>query len=321
MDIREQVDRLRAQLRRWDGERRAEARANRLDRLGSSGRVEDGNGRQPEKYEAEDSSGGVGCGVARGGVEQEGWSVIGSGCEALDRLLPLGGFVRGALAEFWGETGGGAATLALVAAREAGRSGRPIVIVDGCRSFYPPAAFGWGIEPRGLLVVRPADARDALWAADQILRCSAVSAAWISIDRLDSRSFRRLQLAAESSGTPGFLVRCSNRDPPSVDGASGGSPRAARRDEPSWADVRLRIVPIASDQSAMILSPVRRFEVQLARCRHGRAGGKVVLELDEVTGDLREVNRHATLPLSMVPALADPAPSRGGDDSDRAIAR
>lgn len=147
------------------------------------------------------------------------------GAAVIDRLLPGGGLRHGMLVEWLAERpGGGAGTLGLLAAREACRAGGILVVVDRARMFYPPAAAGWGVDPARLIVVRPRNARDEIWAAIQALRSPVVAALWTMVDRLDSRNFRRLQLAAETGGTLGVLVR----------GASA-------RGQPSWADVRLGV--------------------------------------------------------------------------------
>ena len=166
--------------------------------------------------------------------------------------------------------GCGAATLGLLAAREACRAGGMLVVLDRARAFYPPAAVGWGVDPARLIVVRPRTARDEIWAAVQSLRSPVVAAVWTMIDRLDSRNFRRLQLAAEAGGTLGVLVR----------GASA-------RGQPSWADVRLG----ASRQGAgrqgarrkkdmlhvsLLLAPCHLVQVSLLHVRGGRSGGSVL---------------------------------------------
>ncbi len=185
-----------------------------------------------------------------------------SGCPALDRLLPQGGFRRGALVEWCAAArGGGAGTLALLAAREACRSGGTLLVLDRRRGFYPPAAAVWGLDLGRLLIVRPRDKADELWALDQALRCPAVAAVWAPLREIDGRTFRRLQLAAEQGGGLGLLLR-----------------PAAARDEPSWADVRLLVEPVAGEAA------VRRLRVEVLRCRGSRAGARVELELDEGQG-------------------------------------
>ena len=194
---------------------------------------------------------------------------------ALDGLLGEGGFRRGTLTEWLAdEAGGGATTLGMLLAREACREGGTLVVVDRQRQFYPPAAVRLGIALERLLVVHVDNRADHNWALDQALRCPAVAAvlAWPeSLDgRLDARTFRRLQLAAEQSGTLGLMIR-----PASV------------RHEPSWADVRLLVEP------AIGRGGRRRMRVVLLRCRGGVEGRSVELEFDDETRTL-----HMAAPLA-----------------------
>jgi hypothetical protein len=118
----------------------------------------------------------------------------------------------------------GAATLSLLCAREACRPGGALVVIDRLQTFYPPTAAAWGIDLNRLLIVRPRGMRDALWATLQALRSPAVAAVWAPLEKLDSREFRQLQLAAQAGHTLGLLLR-----------------PAHVRGQPSWADVRLKV--------------------------------------------------------------------------------
>jgi protein ImuA len=200
-----------------------------------------------------------------------------SGCPALDRLLPRGGFRRGSLVEWCAATrGSGAGTLALLVAREACRGGGTLAVLDRRREFYPPAAVPWGLDLGNLLVVRPREKADELWALDQALRCPAVAAVWGAQRELDGRTFRRLQLAAEEGRGLGLLLR-----------------PASARDRPSWADVHLLVQPLAGDGS------LRRLRLEVLRCRGGRAGAHVELELDEAHGTVHEAPRKEKIPVSL----------------------
>jgi hypothetical protein len=200
-------------------------------------------------------------------------AVISCTCAALDRLLPEGGFRRGSLVEWLApEQGCGAQSLALIVAREACREGRALVVFDRAEQFYPPAALRLGLEPANLLVVRPANQADELWALTQVLRCPGVAAAVVQLDRLESHDFRRLQLAAESHGALGLLLRPWNV-----------------RKEPSWAELRLGVEAIPSPESA----DVRRLKIHLLRSRRGAGYGTVEIELHEETHPVHLVARLA----------------------------
>ena len=188
-------------------------------------------------------------------------SPLSTGCDPLDQLLPGRGLHRGTLVEWLASgDGSGAESLALVAAREACREGGALVVFDRARQFYPPGAVRMGIEPDRLIVVQAASQADNLWALDQALRCAGVAAVLAWPEKLDPKTFRRLQLAAEQGGGLGLLVR-----PEEV------------RQEPSWADVRLWVRPLPSGGPGV----GRRLSVQLLRSRQGGDGSVEVEFVDE----------------------------------------
>jgi len=71
---------------------------------------------------------------------------------------------------------------------------------------YPP-----GLPSQNLVHVETRDARDALWAMEEGLRCACLSAVigeiWGDPKVLDFTATRRLAVASERSGTPCWLVR------------------------------------------------------------------------------------------------------------------
>ena len=202
-----------------------------------------------------------------------------SGIEALDRLLPGRGFPRGALVEWLGEPGGGASSLALLAAREACREGGALVAVDRLRRFYPPAAAGLGIDLENLIVVRPQRQADERWAVHQALNCKAVAAVLCWPEKLDDRTFRRWQLAAEQGGALGLLVR----------------PEEAIA-SPAWSEVRLRVRAAPSSLN-------RRLLVEVVGCRGGRGGESVEWELDDAANS-------TTNAVHLASPVADSTPRR-----------
>lgn len=216
------------------------------------------------------------------GVSARGSWVIGSGCAALDRLLPEGGFRRGSLVE-WIEShpGGGAGSLALQIARQACQQQGVLVVMDRWSQVYPPAVAAWGIDLGRVIWVQPRDLQEELWCWDQALRSPAVAAVWGELRQLDSRAFRRLQLAVEGQGSLGLLLR-----------------PAAARNSPSWADLRLGVESCAAVQN-------RRIRVQVLSCRGSAARGQVDLEWEEWSGQLRKAGEAHTG--GLVTGLADPA--------------
>jgi len=194
-----------------------------------------------------------------GAKRPEGGTVVSTGCDDLDRLFPENGIRRGSLIEWHGKgQGSGAGSLALITARQACADGGALVVIDREGTFFPPSALSLGIDRERLVVVRPANARDELWAIDQSLRCEAVSAVWGYVERLAARSFRRLQLSAEAGSGVGLFVR-----------------PLAMLGQPSWSDVRLLVEPLPAGGR----SP--QFRVEIVRCHIGRAGSSAAFEVDE----------------------------------------
>jgi len=199
------------------------------------------------------------------GIRRHGRPVT-TGCSPLDRILPQRGLYQGSLVE-WLVRGDGTAveTLAMLAAREASRERGAVVVIDPNGEFYPPAAVRLGIDPARLIVVRTTGTADNAWALHQVVRCPGTAAvlAWPELYRgkLDSRTLRRLQLAAEQSGAIGLLIR----------------PDRARH-EPSWAGVRLLIEPLP-----LRIRERRRLRIHLLRCRGGTGGRSVDVEIDDET--------------------------------------
>jgi hypothetical protein len=64
-----------------------------------------------------------------------------------------------------------------------------------------------GIELDRLLIVRPASATEALWAAEQALSSGVCGAVFLWLKGTDDRWLRRLKLAAEAGGALGVLFR------------------------------------------------------------------------------------------------------------------
>ena len=84
-----------------------------------------------------------------------------------------------------------------------------MAIVEGGR-IYPPGIGAKGFAPE-LIHVEAKDARAALWAMEEGLRCAALGGVigelWGDPRALDFTATRRLAVAAERSGVPAWLVR------------------------------------------------------------------------------------------------------------------
>ena|SRR5690242_9287527 len=132
-----------------------------------------------------------------------------SGFNALDGVLPGGGWPHAALSEIlFPADGVGEMRLLLPALATLGREGRPVVLVAPPYLPFPAAWIAAGVDLRFLQIVQAGE-HDAMWAAEQCLRSAACAAVLCWPRQADTATLRRLQLAAETGQTIGFLLRPS----------------------------------------------------------------------------------------------------------------
>ena len=223
------------------------------------------------------------------GCQASDQAAISTGCQAMDACLPNNGYTAGSIIEYLRATSGcGAGYLALAAASAALQAAvdKYLVIVDSHQQFYPPALRSHQIALPQVIWVRPENQLDTVWVIDQALRTSSVAAVIADIENLDQREARRLQLAAQHGGGLGLLLR----------GLSA-------RHLPSWAEVQWVVRSMLPTRPAVnqvpettggrpLADPVRSIEVQLARLRAGRAGARLLLDLDTSNGTLHPAQRQ-----------------------------
>ena len=146
--------------------------------------------------------------VWRGGALSCAPPAVPSGFAELDRELPGGGWPVGALTEILADRAGiGELQLVLPALAALSWAGRRIVWLAPPHLPYAPALAAAGIDLAHLVAVRAPGPRDALWAAEQVLRSGSCHAllAWLPGARYEE--LRRLALAAESGEAWAALFR------------------------------------------------------------------------------------------------------------------
>jgi protein ImuA len=160
--------------------------------------------------------------------------VVPCGLEAVDAVLPGGGFARGSLAELVGGPASGKCAVALALLARLGDEDL-FAWVDGRGELYPPAAAARGVDLNRLLVVRPTGPagpppclpplkrgeeqrkrsldpwRGALWAAEAVLASGAFAAVVMDVPLPraipgSDAAARRLQAAAERGGAVGLWL-------------------------------------------------------------------------------------------------------------------
>ncbi|MEX1108084.1 MAG: hypothetical protein WEC00_04150 [Dongiaceae bacterium] len=143
------------------------------------------------------------------------------GLEALDRALG-GGLPRAALHVEAAGDGSAAATgfaTFLLARLQRGSDG-PAFWLPARADLYGPGLARLGLDTGRLILVEAARPADRLWAFEEALRTSGLAGAVVELDRIDPKSARRLQLAAEAGGTTGIVLQTGNRS--AIPGAMTG---------------------------------------------------------------------------------------------------
>jgi len=135
-----------------------------------------------------------------------------TGQSSLDARLPGGGWPAASLVEVLLDAAGlGEIQLFLPALvesqRRTGGEAPWLVWIAPPHEPFAPALAQQGIELGRLLVVRPATATEALWAAEQALSSGVCAAVLLWLKGTDDRWLRRLKLAAEAGGALGVLFR------------------------------------------------------------------------------------------------------------------
>ena len=185
-----------------------------------------------------------------------------TGLDAIDALAPGGAFARGTIHELLFAPGDGeprffATTLAKHAST---KRRQPIIWSDPCGDLYPPALATMGIDLRQFYLLRPPTSADEVWAVAECLRCKGVGAVVAAPAVLSRVEARRLQLAAETGGAVGLLLR-----------------PAGKRSVHYAATTRWLIAPAMGERS------VQRWRIQLLHGHGGRVGQTVYLECDRET--------------------------------------
>jgi protein ImuA len=206
-----------------------------------------------------------------------------------DGLFPQGGLRRGTLVEWLSAAEGGSTeAVSFGLASRLVANGGTLVVVDSERTFFPPAAIALGMNPSSIVLVRPRDDREALWAFDQALRSPAVSIVWGRMERLPGRAYRRLQLSAEEGGTIGFLSRS-----------------VLTRSQAAWCETSVVVRPRLADASSL------GFETEIVRSRDGTTGWKKSFAWTaDATIPHRLADSHGSYPVRVVSEMGSAAAAR-----------
>ncbi|SRR5579884_1149982 len=124
-------------------------------------------------------------------------------CGLIDEALPGRGLPLGCVHEVKGHPASAIAFAGLLSARIPPKGA--IFFIEPARSFYPLGLLPFSIDLQHWVHVRARREQDLVWTVLEALRCPQVHAVLAALRAADLTFSRRLQLAAESSGSTGFL--------------------------------------------------------------------------------------------------------------------
>ena len=178
------------------------------------------------------------------------------GIAEVDSRLPGGGLALGALHEVAGGGNGAidGAAAALFAAGIAARTKGKVLWCMTRPDLFAPALAQAGLAPDRVIYVEAGDDRTVLACMEEGLRHGGLGGVVAEVARLSMTASRRLQLAAEGTGTIGIALRRWRRQ---TEAADFGQPTAAM--------TRWRVSALPSDAAAGARRRPARWLVELIR--------------------------------------------------------
>lgn len=198
--------------------------------------------------------------------------VLPFGVAEIDGRLPQGGLALGALHEVAGGANGAldGAAAALFAAGILARTHGPVLWCLGRRDLFAPALAQAGLHPDRVIYAEAGSEKSVLACFEEGLRHGGLGGVVAEVAKLAMTPSRRLQLAAESSGTLGIAIRRWRR---ATEAADFGQPTASVT---RW---RITALPAASLPVPGIGRA--RWRVELIRARAGKCADFELEACDE----------------------------------------
>lgn len=182
------------------------------------------------------------------------------GLSEIDRRIPGGGLALGALHEVAGGAAGAVhgAAAALFSAGIVARTTGKVLWCFARADLFSPALAQAGLHTDRVIYVEAGDEKSVLTCFEEGLRHRGLGAVVAEVARLGMTTSRRLQLAAEETGTLGLAIRRWRRQ---TDAADFGQPTAAV--------TRWRVTALPSTPLPVAGVGRARWLVELIRARAG----------------------------------------------------
>jgi protein ImuA len=140
--------------------------------------------------------------------------------------------------------------------------------ISSSRTLFPPALKNFGIAPDRFIFIDVQKERDVMWAMEEALKCSALTAVVGEMQEISFTASRRLQLAVEQSQVTGFVLRNNLRQASWQSDKLNTTACVSR-----WKITSLPSAPIAIGIIGNLPGiGFPRWRVELLRIRNGKPG-------------------------------------------------
>jgi len=155
-------------------------------------------------------------------------------------------------------------------------NGAACVWASTSRRLFPASLSLFNVEPERIIFMDVQTEKDVLWITEEALKCEGLAAVVAEVNKLSLIESRRLQLAVESSGVTGFILR-----------------KDENKTASTVATARWRISPLPSHtEDGMPGLGFPRWQVELLKVRNGNPGSFVLEWAGEKFEEVKKVKKQ-----------------------------
>ena len=140
------------------------------------------------------------------------------------------------------------------------KDGAACVWISTARKLFPVSLRLFNVDPERIIFIDVTREKDALWVAEEAIKCDGLAAVVVELSELSLIESRRLQLAVEETGVTGFVLR-----------------KDATKQASNVATARWKITPVPSEtEEEMPGVGFPRWNVALTKVRNGNPGNWIL---------------------------------------------
>ncbi|MGN7988704.1 ImuA family protein [Pedobacter sp. 22226] len=155
-------------------------------------------------------------------------------------------------------------------------NGAACVWASTSRRLFPASLGLFNVEAERIIFMDVQTEKDVLWITEEALKCEGLAAVVAEVNNLSLIESRRLQLAVESSGVTGFILR-----------------KDENKTASTVATARWRISPMPSQtEDGMPGLGFPRWQVELLKVRNGNPGNFVLEWAGEKFVEIKKIKKQ-----------------------------